>query len=102
MFPGATEEFCGAGTPFKSVCVDANNACLVLDEATGQQRLVTKPGLFSPSAEETVVEVRPLIKLADHEAVIVRDAKGKVNLVVLTMSHEEEFVGANEAVVKET
>jgi len=77
VFPGATEEFCGAGTPFKSVCVDANNACLVLDEATGQQRLVTKPGLFSPSAEETVVEVRPLIKLADHEAVIVRDAKGK-------------------------
>jgi len=60
----------------KAIEVDTEHAVLVRDKSTGEQRLVTKKQLFVPEAHETVEEVRELIKLADHEAIILRDGSG--------------------------
>ena len=42
----------------------AHQAVLVLDKATGQQRLVEAQGLFFPAALEEIVEVRKLVRVA--------------------------------------
>eukprot|EP00198_Chlamydomonas_reinhardtii_P011859 XP_001701196.1 predicted protein [Chlamydomonas reinhardtii] len=61
----------------QAVKVDSENAVLVLNQKTGLQTLVEAPQLFFPSEDEVVVEVRKRIKLADNEAVILKDAEGK-------------------------
>ena len=38
---------------------------------------MTKKKLFVPADDEEILEVRPLIKLAEYEACIVRDKDGK-------------------------
>jgi len=60
-----------------AVRVDTENAALVRQRTTGEQRLVTEPGLLFPTEDEEVVEVRPRISLADHEAIVLKDAQGK-------------------------
>lgn len=60
----------------KGVEIDNEHAVLVRDKSTGEQRLVTEKQLFVPAANETIEEVRELIKLADHEAIIVKDGSG--------------------------
>lgn len=60
----------------KAIEVDDEHAVLVRDKSTGEQRLVTEKQLFVPAPHETVEEVRPLIKLADHEALILKDGSG--------------------------
>jgi len=60
----------------KSVEVDAEHAVLVRDKSSGQVRLVTEAQLFVPGPHESIEEIRPLIKLADHEALIVKDSNG--------------------------
>jgi regulator of protease activity HflC (stomatin/prohibitin superfamily) len=49
---------------------------LVRDKSTGQVRLVTENQLFMPGPHESIEEVRHLIKLADHEAMIIKDMEG--------------------------
>jgi len=62
------------------VQVDEEHAVLVRDVSTGQLRLVTERQLFVPSANETIEKVQSLIRLADHEAVAVKDKDGKVTV----------------------
>ncbi|KAH8054866.1 hypothetical protein JL720_14389 [Aureococcus anophagefferens] len=61
--------------------VDALHAALVRDRSTGAERLVTcerdASFVFVPKAGEEIVEVRDLVRLAEHEAVILRDGSGK-------------------------
>eukprot|EP00928_Gymnodinium_smaydae_P038882 TRINITY_DN26704_c0_g2_i1.p1 TRINITY_DN26704_c0_g2~~TRINITY_DN26704_c0_g2_i1.p1 ORF type:complete len:646 (+),score=186.41 TRINITY_DN26704_c0_g2_i1:230-1939(+) len=57
----------------KAQQIDEEHAVLVRDTATGQLRLVTEKQLFIPSPTEAIEEVRQLITLAEHEAVIVKD-----------------------------
>jgi len=75
VFPGPEDEVLDGGVK-KAVEVDGEHAALVRDSSTGQMRLVTKPQLFVPGPTETIVEVRGLIKLAEHEAMIVKDKDG--------------------------
>ncbi|KAK7242004.1 hypothetical protein SO694_00018251 [Aureococcus anophagefferens] len=60
--------------------VDALHAALVRDRSTGAERLVTcehdASFVFVPAAGEEIVEVRDLVRLAEHEAVILRDGSG--------------------------
>jgi len=56
--------------------VDANNAALIKNMDTGLQTLITEPGLFIPEANEQVLSVRKVIRLADHQAVILKDKNG--------------------------
>jgi len=69
-------EKCLDGGKTKAVEVDADHAALVRDKSTGQVRLVTENQLFVPGPHESIEEIRELIKLADHEAMIVKDNEG--------------------------
>jgi len=73
---GCNERFLGAGKR-TAIEIDDDNAALVRDKTTGNLRLVTEKQLFVPGPDEVVEEQRELIKLADHEAIIVRDREGK-------------------------
>jgi len=61
----------------RAIEVDEDHAVLVRDKATGQCRLVTEKLLFVPEPNETIEEVKEKIKLADHEAMIVKDKDGQ-------------------------
>merc|ERR1719352_1663461 len=69
-------EKCLDGGKKKAAEVDADHAVLVRDKSTGQVRLVTENQLFVPGPHESIEEVRELIKLADHEAMIIKDREG--------------------------
>jgi hypothetical protein len=60
----------------KAVEVDGEHAVLVRDKCTGQLRLVTEQQLFVPGPNDTIEEIRELIKLAEHEAMILKDVNG--------------------------
>jgi hypothetical protein len=60
----------------KAVEIDDEHAVLVRDKCTGQVRLVTEKQLFVPSADESIEQIQTLIRLADHEALIVKDNEG--------------------------
>mmetsp|Transcript_72830 Transcript_72830/g.189606 ORF Transcript_72830/g.189606 Transcript_72830/m.189606 type:complete len:700 (+) Transcript_72830:55-2154(+) len=76
VFLGPYEK-CIDGGQKKAIEVDEDHAVLVRDKATGQLRLVTENQLFVPAANETIEEVRSLIRLADHEAMIVKGNDGE-------------------------
>jgi len=59
-----------------AVFLDTDSAALVLDKTTGMQKLVVEAGVFYPGAYQEVVEVRSLIHVLPHEAVIEQDASG--------------------------
>lgn len=69
-------EKCLDGGKKKAAQVDADHAVLVRDKGTGEVRLVTENQLFVPGPHESIEEIRELIKLADHEALIVKDKEG--------------------------
>lgn len=75
VFLGPFEEYIEG--KMAAIEVDEETAVLVRDKRTGQQKLVTEKMLFVPSADEEIMEVQSLIKLADYEACIVRDKTGK-------------------------
>jgi len=56
--------------------IDANTAALVQNKDTGLKTLVRDPGLFFPKANETVLSERRVIRLADHEAIVLKDLNG--------------------------
>jgi hypothetical protein len=60
----------------QAVEVDDETAVLVRDKSTGTLKLVTEKQLFIPAEHEKIEEVRELIKLADHEAMIIKDGQG--------------------------
>jgi len=64
----------------KAAFIDTDTAVLVLNRVSGQQRLETTRGVFIPEADEEIVETRELIRVLPHEAVVVRDAQGKVTI----------------------
>merc|ERR1711990_938560 len=64
------------GKVSKAVEIDEETAVLVRNKREGHQRLVTEQQVFVPRSDEEVIEVRKLIKLADHEACIVRGKDG--------------------------
>jgi len=75
VFLGASEKILDGGKQ-KAVDVDDEKAVLVRDIRSGQLRLVTEKQLFFPGPDDKIEEVRSLIRLADHEAVIVKDTDG--------------------------
>jgi regulator of protease activity HflC (stomatin/prohibitin superfamily) len=61
----------------QAVFLDTDSAVLVLDKTTGMQKLVVEQGVFFPGAYQEVVEVRSLIHVFPHEAVVEQDARGQ-------------------------
>jgi len=60
----------------KAIQVDSETAVLVRDSKQGHLSLMTEHGLFFPQAHQDIAEVRKLIRLADHEALVVKDGSG--------------------------
>jgi hypothetical protein len=75
VFLGPQDRFLGAGKQV-AVEIDDDHAALIRDKKTGALRLETKKQLFFPGPDEVIEEVRELIKLADHEAVIMKHKDG--------------------------
>merc|ERR1712137_758340 len=78
VFLGPNERTVEGGKK-KAVQVDEEHAVLVRDTSNGQVRLVTEKKLFFPGKNEVIEEVRSLIKLEDHEAMIIKDKDGNMN-----------------------
>eukprot|EP00927_Polykrikos_kofoidii_P020105 TRINITY_DN19478_c0_g1_i4.p1 TRINITY_DN19478_c0_g1~~TRINITY_DN19478_c0_g1_i4.p1 ORF type:complete len:690 (-),score=140.54 TRINITY_DN19478_c0_g1_i4:197-2266(-) len=75
IFPEPTEQVVGGG-PQKAVEVDSETAVLVRDSLQGGLRLVQDHGLFFPRAEDDIVSVQKLIRLSDHDALVMKDETG--------------------------
>jgi len=76
VFLGPNERFLDGGKK-NAIEIDSEHAVLVRDKKTGQQRLIQEHQLFVPGPYETIEEVRDLIKLADHEALLIKDKNGE-------------------------
>lgn len=67
-----------------AVFLDTDSAAVVLHKTSGLRRLVTAcnhdGGVFTPQPLEEVVEVRQLIHVLPHEAMIVRDVEGTMTV----------------------
>jgi len=61
----------------QAVTVDQDTAVLVKNQRSGVLTLVQQPQLFFPSEDEEVVQVRNRIRLADNEAIILKDGEGR-------------------------
>jgi len=78
VFYGATDQPLENGKK-AAIEIDEEHAVLVRDSNTGQLRLVQDKQLFFPGAADKIEDVQSLIRLADHEAVIVKDSEGVLN-----------------------
>jgi len=74
VFPIPTEK-CDNGVQ-EAVNVDHETAVLVVNNESGQQRLVTDNGLFVPGPLDEILQVRKLVRVEPHEVAIVRDNEG--------------------------
>jgi len=75
VFPGPDDEILDSGKK-SAVEIDGEHAALVRNKRTGEVRLVTELQLFVPGPNESIEEVRELIKLQEHEAMIIKDKDG--------------------------
>jgi len=76
VFPGPDDVPLDSGVQ-QAVQVDGEHAVLVRDRCSGQLRLVTEKQAFVPGPHDNIEEIRELIKLAEHEAMILKDIDGK-------------------------
>jgi len=58
------------------ITIDIETAALVKNLHTGVQTLLQTPQLFVPSKDEEVLEMRKLIRLANNEAIVLKDQEG--------------------------
>lgn len=89
VVPTVTESF---GKVQDAVWVNTGSAVVVRDKLTGDQTLVTKcnlpSGVWYPKWNEEVVDIRELIYVLPHEALVVRDVHGKTTVYSGRERHE--------------
>jgi len=82
IVPSPTET--SANGTQRAVFLDTETAAVVLHRQTGLRRLVTacteSTGVFTPAPNEEIVELRSLIHVLPHEAMIVRDVQGTMTV----------------------
>jgi len=76
VFLGPHERVLDGGKQ-KAIEVDSEHAVLVRNKSTGELRLVTENQLFVPGPDERIEQVQSLIRLAEHEAMIIKDREGR-------------------------
>jgi len=64
----------------RAIFLDTDTAVLVLDKETGQQRLNETKGVWMPQPNEVVVATQNLIRVLPQEAILVRDASGRITI----------------------
>jgi hypothetical protein len=72
----ATTDFTAAAVQ-EGINVDELTAVLVRDTTSGRLELITERQVFVPAPNQEIVEIRRLIRLEDHETVVVKDTDGK-------------------------
>lgn len=65
------------GKAENAVKVDSETAVLVRDLLLGTIRLVQDHGLFFPRPQDEILSVQKLIRLEDHQAVVMKDESGQ-------------------------
>jgi len=68
------------GVVKEAIHVDEETSVLVRDDMTGQLELVTEKQVFFPKSNQSIIELRKLIRLEDHQAVILKDNNGKYHV----------------------
>jgi len=63
--------------PQKVAFLDTDSAALIIDKTTGMESLVLEQGIYIPKAYQEIREIRQLIHVLPHEAVIEQDPQGK-------------------------
>jgi len=63
--------------PQKVAFLDTDSAALILDKTTGMESLVQEQGVYVPNKYQEVLEIRNLIHVLPHEAVIEQDDEGR-------------------------
>ena len=94
VFLGPTESIIGKGK-VDAVAIDTDTAVQVRSKRTGELMLVSKGtageleagGLFFPKAEEDIVEVQRLIKLADYECMAETHTVHRSQCIQCTVQH---------------
>ena len=89
VFLGPSESIIGSKGKQDAIAIDTETAVLVRSKRSGELILISKEsgdsaelsagGLFFPKAEEEIVEVQKLIKLADHECIVMVNATGALS-----------------------
>eukprot|EP00928_Gymnodinium_smaydae_P062904 TRINITY_DN46639_c0_g1_i1.p1 TRINITY_DN46639_c0_g1~~TRINITY_DN46639_c0_g1_i1.p1 ORF type:complete len:688 (+),score=93.37 TRINITY_DN46639_c0_g1_i1:70-2133(+) len=74
LFPDYSEAVISGGQ--KAVQIDSETAVLVRDTCLGGLRLVQDHGIFVPRVQDDIVSVQRLIRLTDHEALVMKDETG--------------------------
>jgi hypothetical protein len=95
---GAHDKYLDGGR-HKAIEVDDDHAVLVRNKQTGQLRLVTERQLFFPGEHDAIENVQELIKLADHEAMILKDAEGKFHYKYGSKAQKAARRGVDDVVV---
>lgn len=80
IYKGPTEKFF-EGSKRKAVPIDPETACMVRSRENGELSLITKPGLFVPSIDQDIVEVKKLITLAEYQTMIIADRYGRYHFI---------------------
>lgn len=74
IYLGPTEQILEPVTT--GVNLDGETAVLVRDLVDGQLSLITQQQVFIPGPRQEITEVRPLIRLEDHEVVVIKNEEG--------------------------
>jgi len=77
VFLGPTEQVQDKGKK-SAVEVDEEKAVRIRNKKTGKLELIMEKGLFIPKPEEEIEQIQPLVKLADYEAVGIKNEKGEL------------------------
>jgi len=86
----------------RATFLDLDTAALVLDRATGQQRLITQKGVFIPSPYEEVLKKQALIRVLPHESMVIRDAQGGMNIIGTGSGSETFFLQPYWSILQQT
>lgn len=60
--------------------LDPLTSAILLDKTTGQQQLKVNTGILAPNAYQSILEVRPKVRVLDHQAAVTRAPDGQLTL----------------------
>jgi len=77
VFLGPTEQILDKGKK-AAVQVDEETAVRIRNKKTGVLSVITEKALFFPKPEEEIEDVQKLVRLANYEAVMIKNEKGEL------------------------
>ncbi len=97
--PGADAKKEAPDNVRSAVKIDENTAILLRNNATGQFELVTEKGVFFPTADQDIWEIRKRVSLEDHQVMVIKDQTGRYDIRRGTDAARSFFLAPYEEVV---